>query len=76
MLGVIPLEIQEIPIILKVEVIQVDGAPAIWMTPIQEYIHRESLLKNKVKPRHLGYQVARYVEYDRILYKRGFNEDA
>ncbi|XP_074358121.1 uncharacterized protein LOC141697580 [Apium graveolens] len=45
-----------------------------WMTPIHNYIRAETLLENKLQARYLCYQAAKYVEYDGVLYKRGFNQ--
>ncbi|XP_074323820.1 uncharacterized protein LOC141660729 [Apium graveolens] len=52
LLGSIPLEIQEIPSIPEVEVMQVDEAPKeTWMTPIISYIHKGALPEDKFKAR-------------------------
>ncbi|XP_074378040.1 uncharacterized protein LOC141719561 [Apium graveolens] len=60
LLGSIPLEIQEIPSIPEVEVMQVDEAPKeTWMTPILDYIHKGALPEDKFKARRLRYQAAR-----------------
>ncbi|XP_074336611.1 uncharacterized protein LOC141673769 [Apium graveolens] len=75
LLGSIPLEIQEIPSIPEIEIMQVDEAlKETWMTPILAYIHRGTLPEDKFKVRRLPYQAARYVVYDEVLYKRGFNQ--
>ncbi|XP_074337208.1 uncharacterized protein LOC141674398 [Apium graveolens] len=75
LLGSIPLKIQEIPSIPEVELMQVDEAPKeTWMTPILSYIHKGILPEDKFKARRLRYQAARYVVYDVVLYKRGFNQ--
>ncbi|XP_074360143.1 uncharacterized protein LOC141700232 [Apium graveolens] len=75
LLGSIPSELQEIPSIPEVEVMQVDDAPKeIWMTPILAYIHKGVLLEDGFKTRRLRYQATRYVVYDEVLYKRGFNQ--
>ncbi|XP_074356057.1 uncharacterized protein LOC141695732 [Apium graveolens] len=75
LLGSIPLEIQEIPSIPEVEMMHVDEAPKeTWMEPILAYIHKGILPKDKFKARRLRYQAARYVVYDEVLYKRGFNQ--
>ncbi|XP_074323190.1 uncharacterized protein LOC141660126 [Apium graveolens] len=75
LLGSIPLEIQEIPSIPEIEVMQVDGAPKeTWMMPILTYIHKGTLPEDKFKVRRLRYQAARFVMYDEVLYKRGFNQ--
>ncbi|XP_074346209.1 uncharacterized protein LOC141684979 [Apium graveolens] len=75
LLGSIPLEIQEIPSIPEIEVMQVDGTPKeTWMMPILAYIHKGILPEDKFKARRLRYQAARYVMYDEVLYKRGFNQ--
>ncbi|XP_074347286.1 uncharacterized protein LOC141686130 [Apium graveolens] len=75
LLGSIPLEIQEVPSIPEIETMQVDEAPKeTWMTPIITYIHKGTFLEDKFKARRLRYQAARYVVYDGVLYKRGFNQ--
>ncbi|XP_074377973.1 uncharacterized protein LOC141719490 [Apium graveolens] len=75
LLGSIPLEIQEIPSIPEVEAMQVDEVPKkIWMMPILAYIHKGALLDDKFKARRLRYQATRYMVYDEVLYKRGFNQ--
>ncbi|XP_074362002.1 uncharacterized protein LOC141702212 [Apium graveolens] len=75
LLGSIPLEIQEIPSIPEIEIMQVDGTPKeTWMMPILAYIHKGILPEDKFKARRLRYQAARYVMYDEVLYKRGFNQ--
>ncbi|XP_074328131.1 uncharacterized protein LOC141666043 [Apium graveolens] len=75
LLGSIPLEIQEVPSIPELRVMQVDESPKeIWMTLILAYIHKGTLPEDKFKARRLHYQAARYVIYDEILYKRGFNQ--
>ncbi|XP_074363097.1 uncharacterized protein LOC141703474 [Apium graveolens] len=75
LLGSIPLEIQEIPSILEIEVMQVDETPEeTWMMPLLAYISKGTLPKDKFKARRLRYQAARYVVYDKVLYNRGFNQ--
>ncbi|XP_074373735.1 uncharacterized protein LOC141714093 [Apium graveolens] len=75
MLGQIPLGIQEIPSIPKVSVFQVQEIPPeTWMARIHNYIGEGTLPENKLQARHLRYQAAKYVEYDGVLYKRGFNQ--
>ncbi|XP_074328834.1 uncharacterized protein LOC141666392 [Apium graveolens] len=75
LLGSIPLEIHEIPSIPEVKMMQVDEVPKeTWMTPILAYIHKGTLLEDKFKARRLRYQATRYVVYDEILYKKGFNQ--
>ncbi|XP_074347282.1 uncharacterized protein LOC141686125 [Apium graveolens] len=75
LLGSIPLDIQEIPSIPEVEVMQIEEAPEeTWMTPIIAYINKGILPEDKFKARRLRYQAARYVVYDGVLYKRGFNQ--
>ncbi|XP_074352775.1 uncharacterized protein LOC141691924 [Apium graveolens] len=75
LLGSIPLEIQEIPSIPEVETMRVDEAPKeTWMTPILAYIRKGILPDDKFMARRLRYQAARYVIYDEVLYKRGFNQ--
>ncbi|XP_074346821.1 uncharacterized protein LOC141685626 [Apium graveolens] len=44
-----------------------------WMTPIHNYICTGTLPKDKLQDRRLSYHAGRYVEYDGVLYKRGFN---
>lgn len=75
LLGSITLEIQEIPRITEIEVMEVvDGPEETWMTSIQEYIHKGSLPTDKIEARRLRYQTIRYVGYDGVQYKRGFNQ--
>ncbi|XP_074353997.1 uncharacterized protein LOC141692932 [Apium graveolens] len=75
LLGSILLEIQKIPSIPEIEAMQVDETPKeIWMSPLLAYIHKGTLHEDKFKARRLHYQAARYVVYDEILYKRGFNQ--
>ncbi|XP_074342761.1 uncharacterized protein LOC141680432 [Apium graveolens] len=74
-LGQIPLGIQEIPSILEVEVFQIQEIPReSWMTPIHNYIQIGVVPEDKLQARRLRYQAAKYVEYDGVLYKRGFNQ--
>ncbi|XP_074323019.1 uncharacterized protein LOC141659968 [Apium graveolens] len=75
LLGSIPLELHEIPSIPEVETMRVDEAPKkTWMTPILAYIRKGLLPEDKFMARRLRYQAARYVIYDEVLYKRGFNQ--
>ncbi|XP_017250742.1 uncharacterized protein LOC108221371 [Daucus carota subsp. sativus] len=76
LLGVIRLEIQEIPSIPELDVMEVEGnakGPT-WMTPIWEFIKEGILPEDKAEARRLRYKATRYVEYDGKLYKRGFNQ--
>ncbi|XP_074365531.1 uncharacterized protein LOC141706645 [Apium graveolens] len=74
-LGQIPLGIQEIPSIPEVEVFQTQEIPQeSWMTPIHNYIQTGAVPEDKLQARRLRYQAAKYVEYDGVLYKRGFNQ--
>ncbi|XP_074342683.1 uncharacterized protein LOC141680323 [Apium graveolens] len=74
-LGQIPLGIQEIPSIPEVEVFQMQEIPQeSWMTPIHNYIQTGAVPEDKLQARRLRYQAAKYVEYDGVLYKRGFNQ--
>ncbi|XP_074336589.1 uncharacterized protein LOC141673746 [Apium graveolens] len=74
-LGRIPLGIQEIPSIPEVEVLQTLEVPReSWMTPIHNYIQIGVVPEDKLQARCLRYQAAKYVEYDGILSKRGFNQ--
>ncbi|XP_074342063.1 uncharacterized protein LOC141679465 [Apium graveolens] len=74
-LGQIPLGIQEIPSIPEVEVFQTQEIlRESWMTPIHNYIQIGAIPEEKLQARHLRYQAAKYVEYDGVLYKRGFNQ--
>ncbi|XP_074323184.1 uncharacterized protein LOC141660119 [Apium graveolens] len=71
----IPLGIQEIPSIPEVWVFQMQEVPReSWMTPIHNYIQTGVVPEDKLQARHLRYQAAKYVEYDGVLYKRGFNQ--
>ncbi|XP_063948153.1 uncharacterized protein LOC135152236 [Daucus carota subsp. sativus] len=76
LLGVIRLEIQEVPSIPELEVteIQDKNGKLTWMTPIWKYIKEGTLPEDKAEARRLKYKAARYVEYDVKLYKRGFNQ--
>ncbi|XP_074360580.1 uncharacterized protein LOC141700792 [Apium graveolens] len=75
LLGSIPLKIQEVPSIPEIETMQVDEAlKKTWMTPILAYIRKGTLPEDKFMARRLRYQAARYVIYDEVLYKRGFNQ--
>ncbi|XP_074326820.1 uncharacterized protein LOC141664764 [Apium graveolens] len=75
LLGQIPLGIQEIPSIPEVSVFQMQKIPQeTWMTPIHTYIQAGTLLEDKLQARRLRYQAAKYVEYDGVLYMRGFNQ--
>ncbi|XP_074323553.1 uncharacterized protein LOC141660466 [Apium graveolens] len=75
LLGYIPLEIQELPNIPKVKVMQVDETPEdTWMTPILAYINKGTLPEKMFRARRLCYKAARYVVCDEILYKSGFNQ--
>ncbi|XP_074341770.1 uncharacterized protein LOC141679160 [Apium graveolens] len=74
-LGQIPLGIQEIPSIPEVEVFQMQEIPQeSWMTPIHNYIQTGAVPEDKLQVRRLRYQAAKYVEYDGVLFKRGFNQ--
>ncbi|XP_074324019.1 uncharacterized protein LOC141660940 [Apium graveolens] len=74
-LGQIPLGIQEISSILELEVFQTQEIPrGSWMTPIHNYIQTGAVREDKLQARRLRYQAAKYIEYDGILYKRGFNQ--
>ncbi|XP_074361991.1 uncharacterized protein LOC141702195, partial [Apium graveolens] len=44
-----------------------------WMTPIHNYIRTWTFPEDKLQARSLRYQAVKYVEYDGVLYKRGFN---
>lgn len=43
------------------------------MTPIWEYVKNGALPQDKNEARKIKYQAARYVIYDEVLYRRGFN---
>ncbi|XP_074374148.1 uncharacterized protein LOC141714532 [Apium graveolens] len=74
-LGQIPLRIQEIPSIPEVGVFQTQEIPREnWMTPIHNYIRMGALSEDKLQARRLCYQDAKYVKYDKVLYKRGFKQ--
>ncbi|XP_074347266.1 uncharacterized protein LOC141686108 [Apium graveolens] len=73
-LGQIPFGVQEIPSVPEVEVFQTqENQLEGWMTPIHNYIRTGALPEDKLQARHLRYQAVKYVEYDGVLYKRGFN---
>ncbi|XP_074336867.1 uncharacterized protein LOC141674041 [Apium graveolens] len=75
LLGSIPFEIQEIPSIPEVEAMQIEEAlKETWMMPILGYIHKGALPEDRFKARWLRYKDVRYVAYDEVLYKRGFNQ--
>ncbi|XP_074342669.1 uncharacterized protein LOC141702683 [Apium graveolens] len=74
-LGQIPLRIQEILSIPEVRVFQTHEIPhENWMTPIHNYIRMGILLEDKLQARCIRYQAMKYVEYDGVLYERGFNQ--
>ncbi|XP_074342283.1 uncharacterized protein LOC141679777 [Apium graveolens] len=74
-LGQIPLGIQEVPSVPEMGVFQTQEIPReSWMTPIHNYIQTGAFPEHKLQARRLHYQAAKYVEYDGILYKRGFNQ--
>ncbi|XP_074374252.1 uncharacterized protein LOC141714643 [Apium graveolens] len=74
-LGQIPLRIQEILSIPEISVFQMkEVMQETWMTPIHNYIHTGTLPEEKLQARRLRYQAAMYVDYDGVLYKRGFNQ--
>ncbi|XP_074327345.1 uncharacterized protein LOC141665263 [Apium graveolens] len=74
-LGQIPLGIQKIPSIPEVGVFQTQEIPQEnWMSPIHNYIRIWNLPEDKLQVRRLRYQAPKYVEYDGVLYKRGFNQ--
>ncbi|XP_074337671.1 uncharacterized protein LOC141674868 [Apium graveolens] len=74
-LGQIPLGIQEIPSVPEVEVFQTRETPLEnWMTHIHNYIRTGALREYKLQARRLRYQAAKYVEYNGVLHKRGFNQ--
>ncbi|XP_074347277.1 uncharacterized protein LOC141686121 [Apium graveolens] len=75
LLGQILLGIQEIPSIPEVSVFQIQEIPQeTWMTPIHNYIRAGTLPEDKLQVRRLRYQATKYVEYDGVLYRRGFNQ--
>ncbi|XP_074346922.1 uncharacterized protein LOC141685734 [Apium graveolens] len=75
LLGKIPLGIQEIPSIPEVSVFQMQDTPQeTWMTPTHNCIQAGTLTEDKLQARCLRYQAVKYVEYDGVLYKSGFNQ--
>ncbi|XP_074342688.1 uncharacterized protein LOC141680330 [Apium graveolens] len=74
LLGVVPLDIQRQPSVPEHEVGSIGSelGPT-WMIPILTYIKEGSLLDEKNEARRIKYKVARYVIYDRVLYRRGFS---
>ncbi|XP_074356006.1 uncharacterized protein LOC141695677 [Apium graveolens] len=75
LLGQIGLGIQEIPSIPEVNVFQMQEIPQeTWMSPIHNYIRAGTFPEDMLQARCLRYQAAKYVEYDGVLYKRGFNQ--
>ncbi|XP_074336042.1 uncharacterized protein LOC141673209 [Apium graveolens] len=62
LLGSIPLEIQEVPSIPEIEVMQVDEAPReTWMMPILAYIHKGTLPEDKFKARCVDEDERNYI---------------
>ncbi|XP_074336155.1 uncharacterized protein LOC141673317 [Apium graveolens] len=75
LLEQIPLGIQEIPSILEMSVFQMQEVlQETWMSPILNYIRTGTFPEDKLQARRLRYQATRYVEYDGVLFKRGFNQ--
>ncbi|XP_074351649.1 uncharacterized protein LOC141690777 [Apium graveolens] len=75
LLGQIPLGIQKIPSIPEVGLFRTEVIPQeTRMTPIYNFIQMETFPEDKLQARRLRYQATRYVEYDGVLYKRGFNQ--
>ncbi|XP_074381115.1 uncharacterized protein LOC141721873 [Apium graveolens] len=74
LLGVVPLDIQRRPNMPLHEIISiVSGLDTTWMTLILAYLKEGLLLDIKNETRRMRYKVARYVIYDRTLYRREFN---
>ncbi|XP_074351017.1 uncharacterized protein LOC141690198 [Apium graveolens] len=74
LLGTVPLDIQRQPSVPEHEVDSLNNelGPT-WMTHILAYIKKGSLSDEKNEARRIKYKAARYVIYDRILYRRGFS---
>ncbi|XP_074323033.1 uncharacterized protein LOC141659981 [Apium graveolens] len=74
LLGVVPFDIQRKSSVLEHDVGSLnDDLGPTWMTPILAYIKEGSLLDEKNEARRIKYKAARYVIYDRVLYRRGFS---
>ncbi|XP_074352415.1 uncharacterized protein LOC141691576 [Apium graveolens] len=72
--GVVPLDIQRQPSVPEHKVGSLsDNLDHIWMAPILAYIKEGSLPNEKNEARRIKYKAARYVIYDGVLYRRGFN---
>ncbi|XP_074374821.1 uncharacterized protein LOC141715244 [Apium graveolens] len=73
LLGVIPLEIQNKTSVPEEFTFEIAALGRTWMTPIWDYVKTGTLPQEKKEARRVKYQAARYVIYDEILYRRGFN---
>ncbi|XP_074362787.1 uncharacterized protein LOC141703077 [Apium graveolens] len=73
LLGVIPLEIQNMPSVPEEFTFEIAALGITWMTPIWDYVKRCTLPQEKKEARRVKYQAARYVIYDEVLYRRVFN---
>ncbi|XP_063936084.1 uncharacterized protein LOC135147163 [Daucus carota subsp. sativus] len=79
LLGVIPLETLKCPSVPKIEetgaviIMAIGDAGETWMTPILEFLKEGTLPEDKNEARRLKYKAARYVIYDNVLYRIGFN---
>ena len=73
LLGAIPLEIQVKPSVPEEFVMEITTLGPTWMTPVWDYVKTGTLPQDKKEARRVKYQAARYVIYDEVLYRRGFN---
>lgn len=75
LLGIIPLEIKESHAIPTGSAMQIDEAELeTWMIIICKFIRNVTLPTHRVVARRLCYKAAKYVEYDGILYRMGYNQ--
>lgn len=72
-LGTILVEVLDQPSVPKVVVMSVQERTS-WMTPILDYLKHGNLPEEKGETRKIKYKATRYLIYDDILYRRGFNQ--
>ena len=73
MLGVIPLKVQIRPSIHEEVVMTLNAPSPTWMTPVWAYVKEGVLPDDPKEARRVRYKSSRYVIYDDVLYRRGFN---